>query len=220
MTLPRFIVLDLDGPILDGVGRHYAVYRDILQENGHHPLARDEYWELKKNLVDRRMLLARSDAEGLYDQFLATWLERIEQKHYLALDTLQPGVVKVLEQWRTRGVRLLLATMRNNAEHLNWQLNALGLRRHFDEVVVVQEGTAAAEKVGRSKAGRVRDVLGAFDSRDVVWVGDTEADMRAAQELGVTSCAVVCGLRNEAFLRSLAPDYIVRDVPELAVKLR
>jgi phosphoglycolate phosphatase-like HAD superfamily hydrolase len=219
MTLPKCMVLDLDGPILEGVDRHHTVYREILLENGFQPLPRDAYWELKKSLVNRRQMLAMSQAETLYDAFLRAWLARIELKQYLQLDTLQPGVLEVLHRWRERGIRLILATMRSNEAHLHWQLQELGLREYFADVVVVAEPAATHGRIGQSKAAGVRGLVEGLPPDSVIWVGDTEADMQAAQELGVRSAAVLCGLRTEAFLRTFHPDTIVRNLPELAVRL-
>jgi phosphoglycolate phosphatase len=195
------IILDLDGPLLDGRYRHHACYRRILTDHGHRVLDLAEYWEMKRQRLDRRAQLAATGAEALYDTFLASWLALIETPELLALDRLHDGVLPKLDDWRRRGFRLLLATQRHNALGLLAQLADLGLWDFFAHVV----GCDHAEG-GVGKARRVRDRVADDDQR--LWVGDTEVDVDAARTLGCPVWAVSCGIRTEAYLQSLAPDFL------------
>ena len=218
---PGGIVLDLDGPILEGIDRHYTVYREILTQNGFPALPRDLYWATKRNLVNRRELLGMSGAAGMYDLFLQTWLERIELREYLRLDRLQPGVLEVLNDWCSRGIPIFLATLRNNKPNLEWQLQELGLLRYFRGVVVVVHGDPhASQEPWKSKAAAIHSLLPARSTDSIYWVGDTEVDVKAARALGAKSCAVLCGLRTEEHLRSLSPDYVLEDVATFAAMLQ
>ncbi|MDD5180280.1 MAG: HAD hydrolase-like protein [Gallionellaceae bacterium] len=210
----KTIILDLDGPLLDGMQRHYQCYRDILLEHGFAPIPMRQYWEMKRNRVDRRKLLALSNASDLYDEFLASWIQRIEARKYLALDRLQSRVEDILVNWKKSGIRLLLATMRNNAAHLHWQLDKLGIADSLDEVVVVGSGQA-----GASKSAEIKPLLSNKRLDEVIWIGDTEVDIHAARELGVKVCVLTCGLRAEEYLASLAPDMIEENLSSFATKL-
>lgn len=203
----KCMVLDLDGPLLEGMHRQYKCYGDILTEHGFKPIPKNQYWEMKRNRVDRRQLLALSNVCDFYDEFLASWLRRIETKEYLALDRLQNGVIGILSGWKSSGIRLLLATMRNNATNLNWQLGELGIARFLDEVVVVGSGQA-----GTNKSANIKPLLNGSRLEEVIWIGDTEVDIYAARELGVRVCALTCGLRTEEYLASLSPDMLEADL--------
>jgi len=208
------IVLDLDGPLLDGMQRHYRCYSGILEGRGFKPIPVNQYWEMKRNRVNRRILLECSDALSLYDEFLETWTGRIETREYLELDKLQHNVTSILSKWKERELRLLLATMRNNPGNLTWQLDMLNLRRFFDDVVVVH-----SEHNGASKASEVKSRMMGQCKDSAVWIGDTEADIAAARELGVRVCALTCGLRTKEYLVSLSPDYIEPDLQSFAEKI-
>jgi phosphoglycolate phosphatase len=209
------LVLDLDGPLLDGMQRHYRCYRDILEEHSLRPIPVECYWEMKRNKVNRRTLLECSDALPLYDEFVATWIRRIETREYLKFDKLQNNVINILSNWKEQGIRLLVATMRNNPSNLAWQLDTLNLRRFFDDVVVVGNG-----QNGANKAADVRPKLMGRRIDRVVWVGDTEVDVAAARELGVGVCALTCGLRTRDYLLTLSPDSIEADIHSFAEKMR
>lgn len=205
------VILDLDGPLLDGKQRHFQCYADILTEHGLRPIPMDTYWDMKRTRVNRKELLRLSDAVFFYDDFLRRWMRDIEQKKYLALDGLQEHVVDILNAWKKNGVRLLLATMRNNKANLHWQLTRLQLTGLFDQVVVTGNGDG-----GASKMSAVRPHMADTALEHVVWIGDTEADVQAARQLGVKACALACGLRSGDYLASLHPDMLELDLAAFA----
>src|SRR5262249_1152691 len=118
----RTVILDLDGPLLDGRDRHYACYRGILEAAGYVPGDADRYWEMKRNRAERRAHLAASGAEAIYEEFQRAWLDRIEAPELLALDRVQPGAPDVLGRWKDRGIQLVLATFRRHPDRLLDQL--------------------------------------------------------------------------------------------------
>ena len=200
------IIVDLDGPILDGKLRHYHCYNDILKESGYTGMAMDEYWEMKRNRIDRREQLAVSNAEGIYDQFLASWKKRIEERKYLAYDKLQPGAIERIEEWKGLGIKIILTTLRNNRENLVWQLGSLDLMAYFTHIVAL--GTDAG---ANDKGDAILEFLGP-NKNESLQIGDTEVDIAASRHLGCRVCAVSCGLRTPEFLAALSPDYIAADI--------
>ncbi len=191
--------------------RHYQCYCDILLEHDFDPIPIHQYWEMKRDRVSRRQLLALSNAIELYEIFLATWMQRIESREYLDMDQLQYGVVDILSNWKKLGVRLVLATMRNNSANVSWQLKKLKIAHFFDALVVV--GSDAR------KSAEVKPVLNNVSLEEVIWIGDTEVDINAARELGVKVCALTCGLRTETYLASLSPDVLEKDLSSFVTSL-
>jgi phosphoglycolate phosphatase len=57
-----------------------------------------------------------------------------------------------------------------------------------------------------------------FDAGECAFVGDSEVDIRTAQNAGMTSVAVSWGFREREALLSCAPDYII-DVPEKLLEI-
>lgn len=203
----RYLILDLDGPILDGRFRHYACYRSILEEHGYLPVSPERYWEMKREGTTLRQQLVLSGAEGIESLFWQTWLERIERQDLLALDRLQLGVPGKLQEWREQGVRLVLATLRRHPERLHNQLVHFGMNALWHRVVV-----ADPMQGNTGKAEEVRQTIADLSPVHCLWVGDTEADVEAARILGCRVWAVTCGLRNEAFLAGLLPDFLSADL--------
>ena len=168
---------------------------------------------MKRRRQDRRVQLSASGAEAIYDVFLQAWVELIETPPLLALDRLQTGAVDKLAAWRKQGIHLVLATQRHNPETLAQQLADLGLDRFFDQIVVCEHAAG-----GAGKARRVRDVFGDRGEKRRLWVGDTEVDVEAGRVLGCPTWAVCCGIRTEAYLRALSPDFISWGVTDIDLR--
>src|SRR5437868_14565411 len=109
--------------------RHYACYESILLSHGYQPLPMPTYWEMKRNRVDRLQQLAATGASEIYDIFLQTWIEKIESPEMLLLDRVQEGAQEKLQQWRSDGITVVLATLRRHQDRVLAQLNRLGLNR-------------------------------------------------------------------------------------------
>ena len=195
------IVLDLDGPLLDGRARHYACYSAILLAHGYRPLPLEVYWEMKRERTNRRKQLEATGAGDLYDRFIADWIESIEEPEFLELDVVQPGARPALRAWKRQGKRLLLATQRHNPQGLTVQLERLGLARYLDRVLPCEHARG-----GAGKAEQVRLAAPDLRPEETLWIGDTEVDVEAARALGCRVCAVTCGLRTSSYLQSLQPD--------------
>ena len=206
----KTVLLDLDGPLLDGKYRHFKCYQDILVQYGFEPMPIEAYWQMKRERQDRHKQLAVSGAGSIYPEFLEYWMQHIEEKDYLVLDQLQPKALAVLEAWKSKKIEVILVTMRNEKDNLISQLDSVGLLPFLDHVVAV--GTSKGVK---GKASAASEFIDLNDKESVLWVGDTETDIWAARELGVKVCAVECGLRSSEYLVSLGPDYLVSDLVAL-----
>lgn len=202
------IFLDLDGPLLDGTKRHYSCYCSILEDAGFRPIDSERYWQLKRDMINRRELLALSSADVLYDEFLKRWLSLIESPESLELDIVQPGALECLRDWKQQGKKLILVTLRKDAVALQMQLQSKGLSAFLDKVLV-----CAHESGGAGKAQAVLDFLGERpDPLRSVWVGDTEVDARAARSLGLDVYLVQNGLRSPAVLERLDCTRVVESI--------
>ena len=207
------VIVDLDGPILDGRLRHHQCYLEILHEYGLEPLPLDLYWRMKRQGICLRDQLAATNSDRIYESFKAKWLNRIEASNLLELDALQPGVVETLDGWQATGhVRLVLATMRQSEAGVMRQLERFGLASIWDAVLVCPPQSGAA-----GKCATVREALGASDRCACLWIGDTEVDVHAARGLGCPVWAVSCGVRNHAFLTSLLPDRLSTGISKVDV---
>jgi phosphoglycolate phosphatase len=208
--LVNTIILDLDGPLLDGRFRHYACYESILLSHGYQPLPLPTYWEMKRSRVDRLQQLAATGASEIYDIFLQTWIEKIESPEMLLLDRVQEGAQEKLQQWRSDGKTVVLATLRRHPDRVLGQLNRLGLSSFLDQVVVCD-----TKRGGLGKAEQVRSEVASLETKDCIWIGDSEADLEGARSLGCRVWLISGGIRAKSYLESLSPDFLTSTLREV-----
>ena len=207
------IFCDLDGTLIDVSARHYKVYMDTIIECGGVPIAKDVYWDLKRKKTKWPVLLEMSGVspDGERD-FLDRFIVKIEDPEYLRTDTILPGVIKALDGLRMLG-DCYLVTLRRNRQNVLWELEYLGLTPHFTDVLTGHSETDGYDV----KIQLIGEKLG---SDRGVMIGDTEADVIAGKQLGLQTFAVTSGIRDQAFLVDLKPDYIVDGMTEVVAQLR
>lgn len=194
------IILDLDGTLLDCKLRHYRCYQDILTRYQVTPLPIENYWQTKRQGISQNQLLQLSQAQQFIVEFSKEWSMLIEREDYLLLDTLYEQVLQVLQTWQENGFKLFLVTFRQQVMNLQQQLKQLQLIDLLEEVIAVPIGMKKSEVIAKKNIAK--------NSQEIIWIGDTEADVQAARELNIKVCALSCGLRDKNFLKKLRPDYL------------
>ena len=121
-----------------------------------------------------------------------------------------PGVEPVLKRLTRRGVLLGLVT--GNLTRIGWhKLERAGLRRYFR--------FGAFGEMAKTRAGLARIAI--REARRKGWIargtpmaliGDAPADILAAQANHIRAIAVATGLTPAEELRSLQPDFVLKDL--------
>jgi phosphoglycolate phosphatase-like HAD superfamily hydrolase len=204
------ILLDLDGPLLDGKNRHYQCYYEILKENEMTPMPIEQYWKMKRSCCSIYQQLAITNSESINKQYLDQWPELIESPNMLILDQVQPGAIRKLLEWKGEGIYIALVTMRNHKNALMEQLNYLSLLPYLDDVIVTQYSKGGKGKSAAVSAKYAKEIL-----RDAMWIGDTEVDFVASQDIGCKVCLVSNGIRSYEFLSQFNPDYLASSISEV-----
>lgn len=182
------IAFDLDGTLLDSRKRHQVVMDYVLAEYGisldtSNLLAyKIEGYSNKEWL--RMKKLTPQDIERVNNR----WIELIETEEFLAGDTLYPNVWQYLEKLSNNN-RLFLLTARNNKENTEKQISKLGISQFFDTISIVPSSKTTIDDKAR--------LLKQFNVD--VFYGDTESDMKAAEDAHCDFRAVTTGFRSKQF---------------------
>ena len=201
------LYLDLDGTLVDVRRRHYLAYADTLLELGVTPLADRHYWTQRRRGA-RTFDLLSGCRHSQRQRFVETWLKRIESPEYLRLDTLIPGAIAALGCLAER-YDLVLITLRRDGDSLKEQLARLGLTRLLSRVYWRMDCAGTS-----SKAQLIRRVSPGVAAPSLV-VGDSEADIEAARELGIQSVCVTTGVRNRSYLEAVGAHHVIRSISRL-----
>lgn len=204
------VFLDVDGVLLDPWPRYLKLHEDIMLQLGGEPLDAEDFIRLKR---ERAPL---SELTGLPPQaareYLRRWNQLCEGPAYLALDVWLPQASTALRLLKARYTVVLVALRRKPAA-FRAQLRAL------DFPAVAQVLAAAPRPPAELAKARLIQASPHF-SRNAVLVGDTEVDVRAGKELGLTTVAVRGGLRSDALLARESPDLTLDSVAALPAALR
>ena len=188
------------------------MYQKCVKALGGTPLNKEEYWKMKRTNVSWDKLLPLSGLSiDEKDAYLKLFIDRIESQEELGADELFKDSLRTLEQLRANDNKLYLLSLRRNADALDWQIEHLGIRHLFEKILSGHSDTKEGTLL--KKANIVRQTMD--NPSEAIIIGDTEADVAAAQQLGATSIALMSGIRNEEFLSAMHPNHLVDGIGDV-----
>lgn len=203
------IFLDLDGTLLDTSGRHYKLYRDILDKrrlsNSKSKLSPEKFWKMKRTGIKTRDILPDYLSDKNIASFEDEWLQKIEKRSYLQYDKLFPGIKDTLS-YLNREFDLVLVTLRNNTENLYWELSNLKLDSYFKFIV---NGKGPKKNLIKNY------LINNHEGEKYLIVGDTEEDIKTGLELKMITISVTSGIRSKECLEQFNPDFCINNFKEI-----
>ncbi len=215
------VFCDFDGPIVDVSGRYHSTYRLALARTRKHferqgqslnltPLSKAEFWQMKQVRIPDVEIAARS---GLREEQVEFFLETVKElvnccPALLRRDVPQPQVSWALDMLQQRNIKLVLVTLRCEAQVRDF-LEKHGLQSAFAGIYGTNDAQAAYQNYTDLKTSLLSQAVEEHGTpTQQCMVGDTEADVVAAQRLGVPAIALTCGIRSRTYLEDLKPDAI------------
>ncbi len=203
------VLFDVDGTLIDSDDAHARAWVAALAEGGH-PIPFERIRPLIGQGGDRIL----PEVAGLSDETepgktIAKRRGEIFKQH--ELNAIQPtrGAKALLEAVRARGARVVIATSAKSSE-----LDGLLARGELGPLVDV---ATTSDDAGSSKPAPdiVQSALkkAGLGPDAVVFVGDTEWDVKAAHEAGVKAVALRCGGMDPQTLQGA--DAVYQDPAEL-----
>ena len=230
ISWPTTIYCDFDGPIVDVSDRYYQTYESALtytqalyQTQGQklllQKLEKKQFWQMKQDRVPD-VEIARSSGfqEEQIEVFLDYVRKIVNNPELLQLDKMQSGVNWALALLHSQGIELVLVTLRCE-EQVKEILNNYGLKRLFSGIYGTQNCHIAYQNNAQAKTELLREAIANHGQRSTCMIGDTEADIIAAQNTGIPAIALSCGIRSVLYLQKFKPDCIYSDLLSLAHNL-
>ena len=218
--LPRLVMFDLDGTLMDSVPDLAAAVDKMLMLLGREPagMARVRDWvgNGSKVLV-RRALAGKLQHDGvadeLADEALALFMQAYSGGHELT--TVYPGVRECLDWLRERDVKLSIITNKP-AQFIKPLLEEKGLAGYFQwlvggDTLPQQKPDPAALLWVMSQAGVAPDAS--------LFVGDSRNDVRAAKAAAVPCVALTYGYNHGEPIANEAPTLVLDDLRELVASV-
>ncbi len=224
MIFGALVLFDIDGTLVRRAGPHH---RDALAHGIRSVTGIDAttegiplYGMLDPDIL-RAMLRNAGAPRGLIRESMPEIIRASERRYLRICPQLEdrhcPGVEPVLQRLARRNVLLGLVT--GNLTRIGWRkLERAGLSRYFR--------FGAFGEMARNRAGLAR--LAIRRARSEGWigrgatislVGDAPADVLAAKENCIRAIAVETGITPAGELEALRPDFLLRDLRQLRLRM-
>jgi HAD superfamily hydrolase (TIGR01509 family) len=197
--MPKAIIFDIDGTLIDSVDAHAQAWCDTLAEFGHPVSFGDVRGQIGKG-GDQLMPVYLSPLEVEFQgDAIGQFRSNLFQSRYL--DTLKPfpQVRALFERLTADGIRIALASSAKGDE-----LDAYKRIAGIEDLIHLEVSFDDAEKSKPApdifQAALRR--LGNIPPADILAVGDAPYDAEAAGKAGLRTIGVLCGGFPEADLRA------------------
>lgn len=215
-TLPRLVMFDLDGTLMDSVPDLAAAVDKMLMLLGREPAGIERVRDWVGNgsrVLVRRALAGQLDHDGvsdeLADEALALFMQAYAGGHELT--AVYPGVRDCLDWLRERRVKLAIITNKP-AQFIEPLLEEKGLAGYFDWLV--GGDTLPQQKPDPAALFWVMDKAGVAPGESL-FVGDSRNDVRAAKAATVRCVALTYGYNHGEPIADEQPALVLDDLREL-----
>lgn len=214
--LPKLVMFDLDGTLIDSVPDLAAATDQMLVQLGRAPAGMDKVRNWVGNGAP--VLVRRALADGIDHQAITAEQEAEALAIFMqvygtgdSLTTLYPGVLETLQSLKVLGLKLALIT--NKPEKFIPELLAqTHMAEYFDWVV----GGDTLPQKKPDPAGLLWVMQQAqVTAQQCLFVGDSRNDVLAAHAAGVACIAVTYGYNYGQPISAENPALVVDDLREL-----
>lgn len=194
--MPRAVLFDLDGTLVDSLGDIAGALNHVLEEAGLPPHPLPAYKTLvgegARELVRRALPPGR---EAMLDDLLARYRARYGE-HLLATTRPYDGIEALLAELERRAIPKAVVTNKPHAP-ASAIVEALLGRYAWSAIEGQQEGRP--HKPDPAVALAIARTLGVPPS-ECLFVGDSDVDMKTATRAGMVAVGVAWGLRDRGEL--------------------
>lgn len=213
----KLCIFDLDGTLLNSLydladAMNYALQKNHLQTH-----EREKYKKMVGSgisvLADRAMVVPAGTVPALKEKVLADY-HQYYQEHCMDLTRPYDGIEELLS--KLSEFKIQYAVLSNKPDVFTKKMvRTLLPKNHFaaiwgkkEEFPRKPDPTAVLTMIKELK----------FDTKDCLYIGDSDIDMQTAHNAHLRSCGVSWGFRSIEELTSAGADYIIKS-PEDILKL-
>lgn len=209
----KAVIFDLDGTLVNSI-EDIAMSMNIVLTNNNFPTFDLETY---KTFIGHgvRDLVSKAIPEGYKDTASVTQFFNemmvVYREHCVQNTSIYPGILELLEELTLKNIPL--AVLSNKVDELTKKVvSHLFPTCNFIEVLGMT--TEPLKKPNPHKALFIAKTL-EIATKDILFVGDSEADVETALNAGMQAVGVLWGFRNETQLREAGATAILKNPLEL-----
>ena len=206
--MKKLVIFDLDGTLSDTIASIKYCADAALAVCNLGPFSEKEYCYFvgdgAATLIER-CLIAAGDKELVHFEKVFAAYKEIFAEHCMYQVKPYDGIVELLEELKSRGVKIAVLSNKPHAETINVVETLFG-KGMFDHM----QGQKPDVEKKPSPEG-VFEILKALEVsiEDVVYVGDTNTDMQTGKSAGAFTVGVLWGFRDRQELEENHADTII-----------
>lgn len=214
--MPRLVMFDLDGTLIDSVPDLAAAVDRMLAQLNRPPAGVEQVRTWVGNgvrVLVRRALAGSIDHEAVSEQdteqALAIFMELYADSH--ALTALYPGVRETLKWLKSQGIEMALITNKPG-RFVGPLLDEMRIGRYFRWII---SGDTLPQQKPDPAGLNVVMQMAEVSAAEAVFVGDSSSDVRAAKAAGVPCIAMRYGYNHGRPIEEEEPALVIDDLREL-----
>ncbi len=213
--MPKAIIFDVDGTLVDTVDLHAASWAETLRHFGRDVTHEEVRRQIGKGGDQLMPVFLPPEMVERRGEEIESFRKDLYMREYIGKARPFPGVPELFRRIRAAGQRVVLASSAKG-EELEHYKRLAGIAELLD-------GATSADDAERSKPFpdiflAALDRLSPIGAAEAVVVGDTPYDAEAAMKAGIRPVGVLCGGFPEAELRAAGCLAIYRDPAELLAR--
>lgn len=224
MSFTALILFDIDGTLVRRAGAHHreALVYGVRRVTGIETTTEGIPVQGMLDPVILTTMLRNAGAKSTLIRKAMPEIQQAAEGYYLRVcpalhDKHCPAVATTLEKLQRRGALLALVT--GNLTRIGWRkLDRAGLKRYFrfgafGEMAKTRAGLAKWAMAEARRKGWIGP------NAPVSLIGDATSDILAAKANGIRSISVGTGITPREDLIALEPDYLLRNLRELRLRM-
>lgn len=202
-------IFDLDGTLLNTIETLAYCTNHVLEEFHYPSIPAKEYrffvGDGYKKQVERALHFVGNTSLKDYEEICQAYMEFFAE-HCTEKLFAYDGILSLLKELRKRKIKTACFSNKPHQQTLDSLEAGLSLQ-FFDAVRGQVEGIPV--KPDPTGAQLLLKELGGISTQNVLYLGDTNTDMKTGKSAGFTTVGVTWGFRPEEELREQNPDFII-----------
>lgn len=211
----RGVIFDLDGTLLDTLDDLADATNEALVKNGCEPHPRTAYRQFVGNGAQKLVIRAAGDADPTTIQQILTDFKECYRVRLRNKTHPYAGVVSLLQQLDKRSLQLAVCTNKPQAYVSSLLAHYFPGIPFVDAIGDRQDGHRKPDPYYPLQLAKKMQL----PASSIVFVGDSDVDMRTGQAAGMVCAGVLWGFRTGAELQAAGADLLLEKPEDLVAFL-
>lgn len=203
----KVVIFDMDGTILDTIDDILNAINYSLDKYNLHNITKEECKSFLGNGPQKLIERSLKDKQEYFKDVYNTYIDYYSN-HNDILTKPYDGIIELLNKLKSEGYLLAVCSNKGNDDVVN--LSNKYFKGIFDYIIGSSDLIAK-----KPSPDMVYKILSDLNTKDAVYVGDSEVDVKTSINAGILGIFVLWGFRSKSTLKENGAKVLVKDSYEL-----